>query len=86
VVAHAAALSCTGFEERSTKYVCEQGASAGRLIAGSGQYGNVELSPDAVAYLKQRKCDVLLLLPTHEVIDVWNETEGIAIGLFHVTC
>ena len=70
---------------QEAKYVCDQGASAGRLIVGSGQYGNVELSPEAVAYVKQRKCDVLLL-PTPEVIDVWNETEGRAIGLFHVTC
>jgi hypothetical protein len=27
-----------------------------------------------------------VLLPTPEAIDVWNETEGGAIGLFHVTC
>jgi hypothetical protein len=70
---------------QEAKYVCEQGADAGRLIVGSGQYGNVELSPEAVAYLKRRKCDVLLL-PTPDVIDVWNTTEGSAIGLFHVTC
>jgi len=28
----------------------------------------------------------VVLLPTPEVIDVWNDTEGKAIGLFHVTC
>jgi hypothetical protein len=28
----------------------------------------------------------VVLLPTPEAIDVWNETEGGAIGLFHVTC
>jgi hypothetical protein len=67
------------------KYVCDQGAGAERLIVGSGQYGNVELSPDAAAYVEDRKLSVLLL-PTPEVIDVWNETEGKAIGLFHVTC
>lgn len=67
------------------KYVCEQGAGAGRLIVGSGQYGNVELSPEADAYLKRKKCDVVLR-PTPDVIDVWNKTEGSAIGLFHVTC
>src|SRR5262245_55346112 len=66
-------------------YVCEQGAGAGRLIVGSGQYGNVALSPEAAAYLKQRNCDVVLL-PTPEVIDLWNRTGGSAIGLFHVTC
>jgi hypothetical protein len=65
--------------------VCDQGAGADRLIVGSGQYGNVELSPEAAAYVEDRKLSVLLL-PTPEVIDVWNETEGKAIGLFHVTC
>jgi hypothetical protein len=67
------------------KYVCDQGAGADRLIVGSGQYGNVELSPEAAAYVEDRKLSVLLS-PTPEVIDVWNETEGKAIGLFHVTC
>jgi hypothetical protein len=67
------------------RYVCEQGPGADRLIVGSGQYGNVELSPEAAAYVEKRKCTVVLL-PTPEVIDVWNETEGKAIGLFHVTC
>ena len=70
---------------QEAKYVYEQGAGAGRLIVGSGQYGRVELSPEAATYVKRRKCDAVLL-PTPEVIDVWNETEGRAIGLFHVTC
>jgi hypothetical protein len=67
------------------KYVREQGAGADRLIVGSGQYGNVELSPEAADYLQRQRCRVVLL-PTPEVIDVWNEAEGKAIGLFHVTC
>ena len=65
--------------------VCGQGPDADRLIVGSGQYGNVELSPEAAAYVERRRCRVVLL-PTPEVIDVWNDTEGKAIGLFHVTC
>jgi hypothetical protein len=67
------------------KYVREQGTDADRLIVGSGQYGNVELSPEAAEYLERQRCGVVLL-PTPEVIDVWNEAEGKAIGLFHVTC
>lgn len=67
------------------KYVREQGTGADRLIVGSGQYGNVELSPEAAEYLERQRCRVVLL-PTPEVIDVWNEAEGKAIGLFHVTC
>ena len=67
------------------KYVRGQGTDADRLIVGSGQYGNVELSPEAAEYLERQRCRVVLL-PTPEVIDVWNEAEGKAIGLFHVTC
>jgi hypothetical protein len=67
------------------QFVCDQAPGADRLIVGSGQYGRVELSPEAAAYVEARKCSVVLL-PTAEVIEVWNETEGAAIGLFHVTC
>ncbi len=67
------------------RYVCEQGAGPDRLIVGSGQHGNVELSPEAAAYLKRRECRVVLM-PTPEVIKVWNQAKGSAIGLFHVTC
>lgn len=67
------------------KYVLEQRGDADRLIIGSGQYGRVELSPEAAAWVEARKCSVVLL-PTPEVIDLWNESEGNAVGLFHVTC
>jgi hypothetical protein len=70
---------------QEAEYVWEQGAGPDCLIVGSGQYGNVELSPEAAAYLKRRGCPVELL-PTPEAIDVWNEAKGRAIGLFHVTC
>jgi hypothetical protein len=70
---------------REAKYVYEQAAGVDRLIVGSGQDGNVELSPEAAAYLKRRKCRVMLL-PTPKVISVWNHTKGTAVGLFHVTC
>jgi hypothetical protein len=52
---------------------------------GSGQYGNVELSPDAAAYLKRKNCRVVLE-PTPKVVDTWNKTRSGAVGLFHVTC
>jgi hypothetical protein len=70
---------------QEAKYVCGQGVDADLLIVGSGQHGNVELSPEAAAYLKRRNCRVVLRR-TPKVIDVWNQTEGRAIGLFHVTC
>ncbi len=67
------------------EYVWEQGAGPDRLIVGCGQYGNVELSPEAAVYLKRKGCPVDLR-PTPEVIDVWNKAKGRAMGLFHVTC
>ncbi len=65
------------------KYVYEKGTK--RLIVGSGQYGNVELSDEAADYFKRKECQVDLL-PTPKAIRVWNETKGSVIGLFHVTC
>jgi hypothetical protein len=70
---------------QEAEYVWEQGAEPDRLIVGSGQYGNVELSPEAAAYLERRRCAVELL-PTPEVISVWNQAKGKTMGLFHVTC
>ncbi|GAB3828910.1 MTH938/NDUFAF3 family protein [Dactylosporangium cerinum] len=70
---------------QEAKYAYKQAAGVRRLIVGSGQDGNVELSPKAAAYLKRRKCRVVLL-PTPKVINVWNRTNGTAVGLFHVTC
>jgi hypothetical protein len=65
------------------KYVYEKGTK--RLIIGSGQYGNVELSDDAAGYFKRKECQVDLW-PTPEAIGAWNKAGGSVIGLFHVTC
>jgi hypothetical protein len=70
---------------REAKYLYEHAPGADRLIVGSGQYGKMELSPEAVAYLRRRGCRVVLR-PTPTVIAVWNRTKGAAVGLFHVTC
>jgi hypothetical protein len=66
-------------------YVCRQGPDARRLIIGTGQHGNVELSPEAAAYVKERAWDVVLL-PTPTAIEAWNGAGGGTLGLFHVTC
>lgn len=58
---------------------------AEQLIVGTGQHGLVKLSDEAAAYLEQQRCRVVLL-PTKEAIQAWNEAEGSVIGLFHVTC
>ena len=58
---------------------------AARLLIGAGQYGTVALSEEAAAYLERQRCHVELL-PTPEVIPVWNEAEGAVIAMLHVTC
>lgn len=65
------------------EHVYEVGADG--LIIGTGQYGLVELSEDAAAYLERQNCEVHLL-PTREALRYWNESQGAWIGLFHVTC
>lgn len=70
---------------REAKYVCERAPGVDHVIIGSGQYGNVELSPAAAAYLKRRRCRVDVR-PTPKVIAVWNRAKGGVVGLFHVTC
>ena len=56
-----------------------------RLLIGAGQEGRVGLSEEAAAYFARNRCQVELL-PTPEVIPVWNQAEGAVIGLLHVTC
>jgi hypothetical protein len=65
------------------KHVYQKGAA--RLLLGTGQDDTVVLSEEAAAYFERNRCQVELL-PTPEVIPVWNQAEGAVIGLFHVTC
>ena len=65
------------------KFVFERGCN--QLIVGSGQMGNVRLSPEAEAYFVKKDCKVLLR-PTPEAIQVFNKSRSKKIGLFHVTC
>ena len=65
------------------KFVYEKGTK--RLIVGSGQDGNVELSNEAADYFERKHCKVDLS-PTPRAIGTWNKAEGDVIGLFHVTC
>lgn len=58
---------------------------ANTLLVGTGQYGRVKLSVEAEDYYDKMGCEVILL-PTPQAIQVWNEMEQGAIGLFHVTC
>ncbi len=65
------------------KHVYEDGA--GQLVLGSGQEGNVELSPEAADYFEGKGCKVKRY-PIPKAIAKWNEAKGKVIGLFHVTC
>lgn len=60
-------------------------AGAKKLILGSGQGGNVELSKEAAEYFRTNGCSVELL-PTPQAITAWNAASGAVIGMFHVTC
>ena len=65
------------------KHLYQKGAA--RLLIGAGQHGRVALSKEAATYFARHRCQVELL-PTPEVIPVWNQADGAVIGLLHVTC
>jgi hypothetical protein len=65
------------------KFLFEKGCD--QVVIGSGQMGNVHLSPDAEAYFERKGC-VVLLKPTPEAIRMFNRSRARRIGLFHVTC
>jgi hypothetical protein len=69
--------------KEETKFIFERGCD--ELIVGSGQMGNVRLSPDAEAYFEKKDCKVLLQ-PIPDAIQVFNKSHAKKIGLFHVTC
>src|SRR5262245_57113197 len=69
--------------KEEAKFVFERGCN--QLIVGSGQIGNVRLSPEAEAYFEKKDCKVLLQ-PTPDAIQVFNKSHAKKIGLFHVTC
>jgi hypothetical protein len=66
-------------------YIVAEAAGVDRVIIGAGQHGMVQLSPEAAEFFAGRGC-AIVLRPTPEVIKVWNQTKGSAVGLFHVTC
>jgi len=65
------------------KSVFEDGCDL--LIIGSGQEGNVHLSPEASNYFKKKGCHVIVQ-PTPEAICSFNRSRDKKIGLMHVTC
>jgi hypothetical protein len=69
--------------EDEAKFLFEKGCD--QVVIGSGQMGNVHLSPEAEAYFERKGCEVLLK-PTPEAIRLFNQSRAKRIGLFHVTC
>ena len=60
-------------------------AGATLLIVGSGQSGQLGLSPEAADYFREQGCE-FRLFPTPQAVSAWNAAAGAVIGLFHVTC
>ena len=69
--------------EDKARFLFESGCD--QVVIGSGQFGNVHLSPEAEAYFERKGCEVLLK-PTPEAIQMFNQSRARRIGLFHVTC
>jgi hypothetical protein len=69
--------------EDEAKFLFEKGCD--QVVIGSGQFGNVHLSPEAEAYFERKGCEVLLK-PTPEAIRMFKRSRAKRIGLFHVTC
>jgi len=65
------------------EFVYEKGCCV--LILGTGQSGNLRLSPEAAEFFSGKGCTVLAE-PTPRAIAVFNRAKGHKTGLFHVTC
>ncbi|HSV85809.1 MAG TPA: Mth938-like domain-containing protein [Levilinea sp.] len=65
------------------EYVYEDGAEW--IVIGAGQTGMLELSDEAAQFFMEHNCQVVLL-PTPEAMQYWNEAKKAGIALIHVTC
>jgi len=65
------------------EFVYEKGSDL--LVIGTGQNGNLHLSPEAAQFFAHKDCRVLAE-PTPQAIIIFNNTKVHKIGLFHVTC
>jgi len=65
------------------EFIYEKGCHL--LIVGTGQDGNLRLSPEAAEFFAGKGCTVLAD-PTPRALVFFNQAKGARIGLFHVTC
>lgn len=63
--------------------IFEEGAE--RMVVGSGQYDQLTVSEEAIRFLSDKGC-LLIVLPTPEAINYWNKDDIPACGMFHTTC
>jgi hypothetical protein len=64
-------------------FIYEEGSSL--LIVGTGQNGNLRLSPEAAEFFARKGCTVVAE-PTPRAIVAFNQAKGDKTALFHVTC
>jgi hypothetical protein len=65
------------------KFVFEKGCDL--LIIGTGQVGNVRLSPEESEYFDKKQCRIVLER-TPEAILTFNRSPAKKVALMHVTC
>lgn len=65
------------------EFIYEEGSTL--LIVGTGQNGNVRLSPEAAEFFTRKGCAVIAE-PTPRAIHAFNHAKGHKTALFHVTC
>ena len=65
------------------EHIYQEGADL--LVIGTGQFGLVELSPEAGQLFDNLGLEVLMS-PTPQALGTWNDTDGKLIGVFHITC
>lgn len=64
-------------------FIYEKGCEL--LIVGTGQDGNLRLSPEAAEFFARKGCAVHAE-PTPRAIAFFNRAKGEKVALFHVTC
>lgn len=55
------------------------------LVIGTGQYGAVQLAPEAAQFLQTNNIQYHLA-PTPEAIKIFNQLQPLKAAIFHVTC
>ena len=68
---------------KEAEFVYEKGCRL--LVVGTGQDGNLRLSPEASEFFADKGCKVVAA-PTPSAMTLFNESPRKMIALFHVTC